>query len=365
MNNRPRVGVIGGGIFGLSCAINLDVDYDVTVFEQGSKILFGATYANHNRHHYGFHYPRSIETAQQCLESSIEFEALYGDCIIWNFDNYYCVAKQNTKTTPEDYLSFCDQLGLEYFEKWPEGRIVDKSKIAMCLKVREGVYDYNAMKRSLKNRINATSRVEIKLGERVISGYIDQRNCKILIVDQKAGSKEYEFDFVINAMYANHNQFCDWFGFEKRLFQYNLQELDIIELPIKNRLGVTIQDGEFPSFLPLGRTNYYLLAHVKTSQLIRKVSSGTAPILNRVGFIESNWSNIIESCSEYITLLKKAAYVRSIFVDRVVDATRFDDDARMTDITDHGSGCWSIFAAKIITCETTAKNVVAQIKDQS
>jgi hypothetical protein len=365
MNNRPRVGVIGGGIFGLSCAINLDLDYDVTVFERGSDILLGATYANHNRHHYGFHYPRSFETAQQCLGSSLEFETLYGDCIIWDFDNYYCVAKEETKTTAEDYMSFCDQLGLKYSEQWPEGRIVDKSKIALCLKVKEGVYEFNILKKLIKNRINATSTVEIKFGERVVSGYINQNDSKVLIVDSKNGSEEYEFDFVINAMYANYNQFCDWFDFEKRLFQYNLQELDIIELPIKKRLGVTVQDGPFPSFLPLGRTNWYLLAHVETSQLIRKISLETTPILSQVGFIESNWNNVLKSCSEYIPLLNKADYVRSIFVDRVVDATRLDDDARMTDVTNHGKGCWSIFAAKIITCETTAKNVTAQIKNQS
>jgi hypothetical protein len=365
MDNRSRIGVIGGGIFGLSCAINLDVDYDVTVFERCSDILLGATYANHNRHHYGFHYPRSFETAQQCLESSTEFEALYGDCIIWDFDNYYCVATQNTKTTPEDYISFCDQLGLEYCERWPEGKIIDKSKIALCLKVKEGVYEFNILKKLIKNRINSTSTVEIKFGERVVSGYIKQNDSKVLIVDSKDGSEEYEFDFVINAMYANYNKFCDWFDFEKSLFQYNLQELDIIELPIKKRLGVTVQDGPFPSFLPLGRTNWYLLAHVETSQLIRKISSETTPILSQVGFIESNWNNVLKSCSEYIPLLNKAGYVRSIFVDRVVDATRLDDDARMTDVTNHGNGCWSIFAAKIVTCESTAKSVAAQIKNQS
>jgi hypothetical protein len=166
-------------------------------------------------------------------------------------------------------------------------------------------------------------------------------------------------------MYSNYNSFCDWFGFKKRLFQFNLQEMDIIELPVTKRLGVTVQDGLFPSFIPIGQTNQYFLAHAETSQLIREVSKSTTPLLNRVGYVESNWQEILKSCSEYIPLLWKAKYIRSFFVDRVVDATHQHDDARLTDITCHGNGCWSIFAGKIITCECIAKKIAAQIREQS
>ena len=70
---KKKVGIIGGGIFGLSCAINLDRTHDVTVFDQAPDIMMGATYANHNRHHLGYHYPRSPDTALQCLESREDF----------------------------------------------------------------------------------------------------------------------------------------------------------------------------------------------------------------------------------------------------------------------------------------------------
>ena len=107
LKKRSRVGIIGAGIFGLSCALNLDKSYEVVVFDQGDTIMAGATYANHNRHHYGFHYPRSIETAQQCLESRGQFEEMYGECCLWDFANYYCISKENTLTSPEDYVRFC------------------------------------------------------------------------------------------------------------------------------------------------------------------------------------------------------------------------------------------------------------------
>ena len=132
MSKLPRVGIIGGGIFGLSTAIHLDNKYDVTIFEQLDDIFCGATYANHNRHHYGFHYPRSPETALQCLNSAKIFEENYSNSLVWDFDNYYCISKTNSKTSPEDYLSFCDNIGLEYIEKWPNEGTLEHSKIALC-----------------------------------------------------------------------------------------------------------------------------------------------------------------------------------------------------------------------------------------
>jgi len=365
LKKRPRVGIIGGGIFGLSCALSLDKTHDVTVFEQGADILGGATYANHNRHHYGFHYPRSDDTARQCLESRADFEEIYGESCIWDFANYYCVAKENSKTTPEDYLLFCQRMGLEFREEWPEGDILDKSKIALCLRVREGIYDFDILKRIIQKRITVASTLEIKLRHQVLSGRMEPSGDKVLAVETNGEIREFRFDFIINAMYANYNRFCDWFGFEKNLFQFNLQELDIIELPVEKRLGVTIQDGPFTSFLPLGHSNYYLLAHVEASQLMREISLGTVPLLNRVSYIESNWQQIQDVCSEHIPVLRKATYIRSIYVDRVVNGTRLDEDARLTEITSHGSGCWSVFAAKIITCETIGQKVAAQIRGEA
>ena len=365
MSKLPRVGIIGGGIFGISTAIHLDRRYNVTLFEQFDDILCGATYANHNRHHYGFHYPRSPETALQCLNSAKEFEEIYYDSLMWDFDNYYCVSKENSKTTPEDYISFCDNMGLEYVEQWPKEGVLNRAKIELCIKVREAVYSFHHLKSIVNNRINNTSTVTVKLNSRVLSGTIENEERKVLEVDEKGTSTKYEFDFIINAMYANYNKFCDWFDLEPRQFQFNLQELDVIELPTVNTLGITIQDGPFPSFLPIGNTNRYFLAHVETSQLIREISTGSIPLTQRLNYLESNWAEIQKSCAEYIPLLKNARYIKSIFVDRVVDATRLHDDARLTDVIDYKNGCWGIFAAKIITVEKTARELAMQIENYS
>ena len=106
MNKSLNVCVIGGGIFGLTIALHLSkYCKSIKVFESNPKILYGATKFNHNRHHFGFHYPRSVETAKQCLDAQKDFNKYYRSAIDYSFKNYYAISKKNSK------------INYNYFEK--------------------------------------------------------------------------------------------------------------------------------------------------------------------------------------------------------------------------------------------------------
>lgn len=363
MNSAPRVAVIGGGIFGVCAALELQKSFAVTLFERNDDLLTAATYANHNRHHYGFHYPRSPETLLQCLEGRGEFERLYGDCLDFDFDNYYCVAKTGSKTSPREYLEFCRKHGLQAEECDPDPELIDPAKVALCLKVREGVYDIGRLRALVKARLQAAGSVELLLGREITGASFGAGGVKLLQVSSAGATAERAFDFVINATYAYTNRFCGWLGFPPRSCQFNLQELDVVELPLERRIGVTVQDGNFPSIIPVANSRRYLMAHVVESQLVRKISTGGVPLLSRTPYIESNWKGVLEACAEYIPILRRATYVKSIFVDRVVDSNRLHDDSRVSEITDHGRGCWSIFSAKVITCATSAAKLHQRMRE--
>ena len=65
-----RVKIIGAGIFGCMIAGELKrAGHEVVLIEKNSDIMQGASKFNHNRIHFGFHYPRSLSTAQQSLEA--------------------------------------------------------------------------------------------------------------------------------------------------------------------------------------------------------------------------------------------------------------------------------------------------------
>ena len=59
--------IIGGGIFGCLCAIELSkLGKKVILLEQKESLMNGASSNNTNRLHLGYHYPRDLNTAQQC-----------------------------------------------------------------------------------------------------------------------------------------------------------------------------------------------------------------------------------------------------------------------------------------------------------
>lgn len=87
-----KIAIIGAGIFGTSIAVELSKnEFQVDLYETEPDIMLKASKNNHNRIHYGYHYPRSIETANQSLEGLISFYGKYKDSIINSFPNYYCI----------------------------------------------------------------------------------------------------------------------------------------------------------------------------------------------------------------------------------------------------------------------------------
>ena len=63
-----KVAIIGGGIFGCTCAIRLaNNNISTTIFEEKNDILQSASRVNQYRLHQGYHYPRSGSTVNQLL----------------------------------------------------------------------------------------------------------------------------------------------------------------------------------------------------------------------------------------------------------------------------------------------------------
>ena len=66
--------IIGAGLFGCCIAIELKkAGHKVILLEQDSDIMQRASKLNHNRIHFGFHYPRSVKTARQSLDGLVSF----------------------------------------------------------------------------------------------------------------------------------------------------------------------------------------------------------------------------------------------------------------------------------------------------
>ena len=77
-----KIAVIGCGIFGAMIALKLQEEgHEVSIYERLSEPLLGASFNNQNRLHLGFHYPRDINTAKQCIKGFDDFLSTFPECL--------------------------------------------------------------------------------------------------------------------------------------------------------------------------------------------------------------------------------------------------------------------------------------------
>ena len=83
---KNTITILGSGFSSLASACYLAKSgYDVTIFEKNKDIMLEASMCNHNRVHFGYHYPRSIETSKQSLEGYNLFYENFKDSISYLF----------------------------------------------------------------------------------------------------------------------------------------------------------------------------------------------------------------------------------------------------------------------------------------
>lgn len=358
---RKKVAIIGAGIFGTNCAILLSKHHDVTIFEKNNDILLEASFINQYRHHWGYHYPRSQETVEDIRRAIYDFEDIYEKAIIREFPTYYSVAKEGSKVNAKEYLNFCNHNKLPYTIEYPEEDFLDRKKVSLCLKTFEPIYNYTVLKKITSDRLKKSG-AKLKLNSEITGARIAPDGQKILTVKCKTKSTNKNFDYIINVTYARHNQFCKWLGFPVKPIRLDLVEALWVKLNIP-KMSLAVMDGPFSNIVPTGKDGIFTLVHIKESIRRRFVPrDGLVPkdILKNIK--KTNIKNIMKKSIDWFPIVKKAKFLRSYYVLRGVNAYREHDDARTSDIAEHGFGCWSVLGGKIVNSVATAKEVVQLLK---
>lgn len=357
---NKKVAVIGAGIFGVSIALELSKNLNVTLYERSEELLSGASTNNHLRHHRGYHYPRSKSTALECLNAQDSFEREYGACIIRPFNHYLAIAKNGSKTTPENYLKFCDELGLPYEIVEPDERLINKERVSLVVKIPEYSYNPGKMVKLVKEKLRESG-LEVKLNHEIKGGEI-KNDGKILKILSPSGDQTEEFDFIINATYSNFNNFNGWFDLPQKKVLYELVEMLEIELPIKEKIGLSVFDGQFGTIMPRAEDGRFTLAHIKESILEDIVADNLDPKVMISENKKTNRENILNASVIDYPILKEAKVIRPIYITRIVKANVDNTDERPSEITDHGNGLFTVFSGKIVTCVEAAKKIEGMIK---
>jgi len=355
--SRPRVAVIGGGIFGASCAVEMSRLGEVTLYERRDGLMTEVSRLHQWRHHTGFHYPRSYDTVVEILGARAAFEQEYGAAIDRSCPAYYCTSASGIEIPAERFLAACRYHGLSFEVVAPPGDLVDASRVSVCVKTDEGVYELPRLQQVIARRLRAAS-VHCQFHTEVTRVRIDGNGLKHVTRTGPDGTREEAFDYLVNATYGHRNLLAHWLGLPIAPLRFDLFEMLALHLPVP-RASITVLDGPFTTLVGTGPGSRFLLAHIHAS-----VARSTIPedgLQPRWPEAVSNRANILRHAARYLPVLTRATNLESVWVTRAVDAYARDFDARPTVVTSHGFGCWSVLAGKIVTCVSNAREIARAI----
>lgn len=353
------VAVIGCGIFGAMTAIRLaQRGAQVTVFERQPEPLMGASFNNQNRLHLGFHYPRDDETARQCIRGFQSFRDEFSDCVLDGFPNAYFIASEGSLTTAEDYLAFCERVGLRYdridiatFDPSVQGTDLG----VLCDEV---VYDCGCLRTLVLERMDKAE-VRPRFGVDVTGIARSAQGYSITAGEQDAGT----FDAVVNCTYADTNRLTQQLGHAAAQRQFEYTMVPIIDWG-RAPVGITVMDGPFMTVLPFGQTGRFLLYHVAHTVVERTVGpqmpsewldEATRPSTR----VDKNelFERMRSACAKFIPALDQARLAGFLEGPRMVLAKSDATDARPSIVQQYETGYVSVFTGKIDHCMWIADEV--------
>ena len=365
MKKSVDVVVIGCGIFGAEIALKAsNMGLSVKVFEANDDVLLGASMNNQNRLHLGFHYPRDIETGMQSIRGFDLFKNKYKKCIQSAFLNTYFIADNNSLTGIDDYLVFCKKLGIPFENIMSTDLPIKLEGARKGISCKEVVYDCEILRDIVKKNIKKNN-IDISLNSTIKEIYkIDN-----LFTLKSSSEEEIDAKVVINATYGASSFLTEQLGLSVPERQYEYTAVPIIELDI-DRIGITIMDGPFFTILPFGKTNKFLLYHVKLSVIdseisnklnLKWLSKESSPL--RKLDKDEYFGRMINECKNFIPALKNSKLIDFLEGPRMVLSKKDDTDARPSLIRNHDN-YFEVFSGKIDHSIWVAEEIGKNLKEK-
>lgn len=342
-----KIAIVGSGIFGLHIAITLaKKGFKVSVFDKKPTILSGSSLKNQLRLHRGFHYPRSINTAIQCLSTVDMFENTYPEAINKNSHQYYAISNKNSLTSEKEYKRFLDKLNQTYKET--SIPFIKNESVSYKIESNENLLNIEILKEILLKEIKRNN-VNLKLNHKV-------NNL----------SEISEYDKIILTTYG---QEASILGLNHK-YQFEICEKPVVKLPsIFRNSGCVILDGNFMCVDPLSGTDYHLLGNV--TKAIHHSNTGYFPEIpmNLKEYVENDnlivnpkFTKIdlfIEEGKRYFPEISFAQHVGSYFTVKAVLPKKDQTDERITIVEEINDKVINVFSGKLTHCIKAANQVLS------
>lgn len=358
---KQKIAIIGGGLFGMTAYIKLKKKgFDCSIFEKKKNLLSGASTNNLNRVHFGYHYPRDMETAKQSYKGYLSFSKFYKNSIIKKFDNYYFIANKS-KVSFDKYVKFCNSNNLRFKNLDINNFFLKNKNILGGIKVNEPIYDWELIKKDINFKVSKFK--TNKIYKNINVKEILKINKKYII---KTNKKNYIFDYIIDCSYEGSNLISRRILNPKKLIYQLVVVFEAKSAELKKK-GLALMDGNFFSILPKGKGDKIILYHVKYSILKKKVSK----------FFPINWRSFKLLKNKKISSIKKKIiqdmkfffptinikYTNNYFISpRVFQINNTKTDKRVSTIREIKKNYYKIFSAKVDHCVDIAEILIKKIE---
>ena len=309
--------IIGGGAYGCDIAAELkSMGFDRVVLAERESCLFGrASYANQARIHNGYHYPRSITTAERSRINFERFVQDYPAAVLAKMVKLYAIAK-DSRVSAHQFSVFCERIGApchaapSQFEN-----LFDPAFIEAVFVTEEFAFDATVLAGHMHERLRHL-RVDVRLDTtaRVIGS--DSAG-----VDFELNGLRGRARWLFNCTYSDLGRVG--IGLET-VIKREMAELALIEPPSAlNGLGITVLDGPFFSLMPFPALGMYSLSHVRYTphQASLDLTEPLTPVI-------SNASYMLRDTARFIPAMSSCRYKTSLFEIKATIARNEDDDGR-------------------------------------
>jgi glycine/D-amino acid oxidase-like deaminating enzyme len=331
--------IIGAGFYGAEIALELRrIGFGrVLVVDREAGILRRASYVNQARVHNGYHYPRSLATADRSRANFETFVADYADVVLHGMEAVYAIA-QGSRVSAAQFETFCRMVGAPCRPASPRvNALFGPGMIEAAFLTRELAFDASRLAGRLDRALESAG-VELRLNQEAsILGWDDRR------VEVRVGEHVEQAAFVFNCTYAG----LEFVGAPLRAgLKRELTEMLLIEPPPDLRnLGITVMDGPFFSTMPFPAAGLHSLSHVSHTPH-ESATLADGPVLRPV---RSNRDAILRDAQRFLPCLARARVVRSIFEVKATLIRNEDNDGRpiLIEKTPEAPRILSVLGAKI------------------
>ena len=271
MNNTYDKIILGAGMYGLYSAVKSGIaGQKIIVLEYDNTAFSRATYINQARVHMGYHYPRSLSTAEK---SAGYYHRFYDDfyfAIRGAFRQIYATSASFSWTNAKAFQRFCKAAKIKC-EEVAASEFFNPKVCDGAFLVEEDTYDAHIIRRYFLEKISGLPNVEIKYNVR-LEKIINDGNEINISYSIDGENTNITSSYLLNATYASANQILDKVenkenidGFDFKKFNIKYEQCEIILCSVNEKMsdvGLTVMDGPFFSIMPFGKTGLHSLTAV-------------------------------------------------------------------------------------------------------